>query len=50
MVCGGVVAAIFGGHSVWEFNDVWVRHRCGIWMSVLKVRTHFWKFIWFKLG
>lgn len=37
-------------HSMWESNEVWVRHGCGIWKSIMKVRADFWKFIRFKMG
>lgn len=40
----------FGVHSGWESKEVRVRHGCGMWKSIMKVREYFWKFICFKLG
>lgn len=45
-----VVVARFGEQSRWESKEVHVRHGCGIWKSILKVRKDFWNLIQFKLG
>lgn len=45
-----MVVARFGEASPWVSKGVWVRHDCGIWKSILKVKDMFWKFFRFKLG
>lgn len=42
--------ARFGMMSVWECNEVRVRHGCGIWKSVQKEQDVSKKFIHYKLG
>lgn len=42
--------ARFGVLFSWESKEMRVRHGCGIWKSIIKVREDFWKFICFKLG
>lgn len=45
-----VVVARFGLASIWKARWVRVRHGCGIWKSIQKLREVFWNCIRFNLG
>lgn len=45
-----VVVARFGVRSRWESREVRGHHGCGMWNSILAVKSVFWESIRFKLG
>lgn len=40
----------FGEISSWQAKEVRVRHGCGMWKSIQKLRVNFWNYIRFNLG
>ena len=45
-----VIVARYALMSEWNLKDIREGFGTGIWKFILKGKTDFWKFIWFKLG